>query len=97
MIVSYGSKDIVNSTEIRIQNYNKGLKGLYFGFYCTLLSEPAIHTEESKLCLGVLQRLPSERRQEVAELGEREGPCIWRHQGNPEIPLLRGRVLYDPM
>jgi hypothetical protein len=38
IIIYHGSKDIVNSPEIRIQKYNKDF---YFGFYCTLFPEQA--------------------------------------------------------
>ena len=39
MLLYHGSKDIVESPEIRIQKYNKDF---YFGFYCTILPEQAI-------------------------------------------------------
>lgn len=39
MILYHGSKEIVESPEIRIQRYNKDF---YFGFYCTLIPEQAI-------------------------------------------------------
>ena len=39
MLLYHGSKDIVESPEIRIQRYNKDF---YFGFYCTILPEQAI-------------------------------------------------------
>ncbi len=39
MILYYGSKEIVESPEIRIQRYNKDF---YFGFYCTIIPEQAI-------------------------------------------------------
>lgn len=39
MFLYHGSKDIVESPEIRIQKYNKDF---YFGFYCTILPEQAI-------------------------------------------------------
>jgi hypothetical protein len=38
IIIYHGSKDIVDSPEIRIQKYNKDF---YFGFYCTLFPEQA--------------------------------------------------------
>ena len=39
MLLYHGSKDIVESPEIRIQRYNKDF---YFGFYCTIHPEQAI-------------------------------------------------------
>lgn len=39
MILYHGSREIVESPEIRIQRYNKDF---YFGFYCTLYPEQAI-------------------------------------------------------
>lgn len=39
MILYHGSKEVVDSPEIRIQKYNKGF---YFGFYCTVLPEQAV-------------------------------------------------------
>lgn len=39
MILYHGSREIVQSPEIRIQRYNKDF---YFGFYCTLFPEQAI-------------------------------------------------------
>ncbi len=39
MILYHGSKEIVESPEIRIQRYNKDF---YFGFYCTIIPEQAI-------------------------------------------------------
>ena len=39
MILYHGSKEVVDSPEIRIQKYNKDF---YFGFYCTVLPEQAV-------------------------------------------------------
>ena len=39
MILYHGSKEIVESPEIRIQRYNKDF---YFGFYCTIIPEQVI-------------------------------------------------------
>ena len=39
MILYHGSKEVVDSPEIRIQKYNKDF---YFGFYCTVFPEQAV-------------------------------------------------------
>ena len=38
MILYHGSKEIVETPEIRVTRYNKDF---YFGFYCTVMSEQA--------------------------------------------------------
>lgn len=64
IVLYHGSKEIVETPEIRIQKYNKDF---YFGFYCTLFSEQAVRWATRFGGSGYLNEYPFLRGVEVQD------------------------------